>query len=199
MKPFAPVSAVAMPFAMPNLDTDQLFPARFLSRPRGDGYGDCLFKDLRSHADGAPVPDFILNHPAYHAAEIIVGERNFGCGSSREHAVWALVDYGFRVAVAPSFGDIFYANGLKNGLLPVVLPAEIVSNLLGMLAGNVQATVAVDLAEQRVVLPDGTAHYFDIDSFSKHCLLQGIDELDFTLSQADRISAFENQLENENS
>jgi 3-isopropylmalate/(R)-2-methylmalate dehydratase small subunit len=199
MIPFRTLDAVAVPIAQPNVDTDQIIPARFLSRARGSaGLGDCLFRDLRFARDGSEVPDFILNQPDYRPAQITVGERNFGCGSSRENAVWALYDYGIRAAIAPSFGDIFYNNSLKNGLLPVRLSAEIVAGLLAQLQENPGARIAIDLEAQTVTAPDGAIHPFEIDPFSKHCLLNGVDELEFTLSQADQITAFENRYGREN-
>ena len=135
-------------------------------------------------------PDFILNRPDYRQARILVGEDNFGCGSSRENAVWAVCDYGFRAVVAPSFGDIFYSNSLKNGLLPVVMPRDVVSALIASLLVKPDRTIEVDLASQRLTDCEGRSHAFDIDPFSKHCLLEGIDELDYTLAQMDRIDAF---------
>ena len=143
-------------------------------------------------------PEFILNQPDYRAAQITVGERNFGCGSSRENAVWALHDYGIRAAIAPSFGDIFYNNSLKNGLLPVRLSAEIVAGLLAQLQEKPGAHIAIDLEAQTVTAPDGAIHRFEIDAFSKHCLLNGVDELEYTLTQADQITAFENRYGREN-
>jgi 3-isopropylmalate/(R)-2-methylmalate dehydratase small subunit len=195
---FTTLDAVAVPIAQPNLDTDQIIPARFLSRPRAKGLGECLFRDLRFTRDGAEVPEFILNQAPYRVAQIAVGERNFGCGSSRENAVWALYDYGVRSVIAPSFGDIFYNNSLKNGLLPVRLPAEIVAGLLAQVQNEPGAHIGVDLRAQTVRAPDGTIHHFEIDPFSKHCLLNGIDELEYTLSQADQITAFENRYGREN-
>ena len=171
---------------------------RFLSRARGTGLGDCLFRDLRFTKEGAEIPAFILNQAAYRAAQITVGERNFGCGSSRENAVWALYDYGFRAAIAPSFGDIFYNNSLKNGLLPVRLAAEIVARLLAQLQATPGAHIGIDLQAQTVRGPDGAVYNFEIDPFSKHCLLNGIDELEYTLTQADQITAFENRYGREN-
>jgi 3-isopropylmalate/(R)-2-methylmalate dehydratase small subunit len=196
--PFTTLDAVALPIAQPNFDTDQIIPARFLSRDRELGLADCLFRDLRFAPDGSERPDFVLNQPAFRDARIVVGERNFACGSSRENAVWAFADHGFRAAIAPSFGDIFRNNCLKNGVLPVVLPAETVASLLAQLAAAPGARVQIDLPAQTVVLPDGSRHDFDIDPFAKHCLLEGVDEIAFTLSQADQIAAFENRYGREN-
>ena len=198
MTPFIALTAPALPIAQPNFDTDQIIPARFLSRDRDLGLAECLFRDLRFDADGVERPDFVLNQPAFRASRIVVGERNFACGSSRENAVWALFDYGFRVAIAPSFGDIFRNNCLKNGMLPVALPAEVVTDLLAQLAASPGAEVAVDLPSQIVTLPDGAQHSFDIDPFAKHCLLNGVDEIGFTLEHAAEIAAFENRYGREN-
>jgi 3-isopropylmalate/(R)-2-methylmalate dehydratase small subunit len=141
------------------------------------------------------VPDFIFNRSAYRGGSVVVAQRNFGCGSSREHAVWALYDYGIRAAIAPSFGDIFAMNSLKNGLIPIVLPEEVVTGLLETLAGSPGARVTVDLPAQRVTLPDGSAHSFDIDPFAKDCLVNGVDELGYTLGNAAAIDAFERRYE----
>lgn len=193
MKPFESLDSVAVPILQANLDTDQILPARYLQKPRSDDFGQYLFRDLRLRKDGAEVPDFVLNRPPYRHGRIMVGRRNFGCGSSREHAVWALYDYGVRAVIAPSFGDIFFSNALKNGLLPIRLPVETVDTLLDQIAAEQGAQVKVDLAAQTVVAPDGTTHPFAIDPFAKHCLINGIDELDYTLSQMQRIVEFERQ------
>ncbi len=191
MKPFEPLRAVALPIAQPNLDTDQIIPARYLQKLRSEDFGQYLFRDLRYRADGSENPGFLLNHPGYRAARIVVAERNFGCGSSREHAVWALCDFGIRVVIAPSFGDIFQSNALKNGLLPVVLPAAIVDKGLSALLAKPGSAIEVDLDAQTVTLPDDSVHAFAIEPYSRHCMLQGLDELDYTLTQVDHIAAFE--------
>jgi 3-isopropylmalate/(R)-2-methylmalate dehydratase small subunit len=191
MKPFEALDSVAVPILQANLDTDQILPARYLQKPRSDDFGQYLFRDLRLRKDGAEVPEFVLNRPPYRHGRVMVGRRNFGCGSSREHAVWALYDYGFRAVIAPSFGDIFFSNALKNGLLPIRLPVETVDKLLDQIAAEQGAQVKVDLVAQTVVGPDGTTHPFAIDPFAKHCLINGIDELDYTLSQMQRIVEFE--------
>lgn len=183
--------AVALPIARPNCDTDQIAPARFLQKPRSDDFGRYLFADSRFRADGSEVADFVLNQPGYRGARVIAAERNFGCGSSREHAVWALYDYGIRAVIAPSFGDIFFSNSLKNGLVPIVLPDDIVKGLVADLAARPGSRVAVDVEEQTVTFPDGSWHAFDLDPFAKHCIVQGLDELDYTLSQSAAIDAFE--------
>jgi 3-isopropylmalate/(R)-2-methylmalate dehydratase small subunit len=191
MEKFTKLDAVAAPIATPNIDTDQIVPARFLKRPREGGYGGYLFHDLRFDDSGAEKPDFMLNQPAWRNARILVADKNFGCGSSREHAVYCLADYGFRAVIAPSFGDIFYGNSFKNGFLPVVLPADTVAALRDELTKKPGARITVDLDRQEVISPSGTAHHFDIDPFRKQCLLQGVDEIEFTLGHHDAIAAFE--------
>jgi 3-isopropylmalate/(R)-2-methylmalate dehydratase small subunit len=191
MEKFQKLDAVAMPLAAPNVDTDQIVPARFLRKPRNAGYGGFLFHDLRFDDAGAEKPGFVLNQPAYRGARVLVGERNFGCGSSREHAVYALWDYGFRAVIAPSFGDIFFNNCFKNGLLPIVLPAEHVATLQGELTQRAGAHVIVDLERQEVIAPSGKVHRFEVDAFRKQCLLQGLDEIAFTLGHDADIAAFE--------
>jgi len=198
MHPLDRIDAVAAPMPRPNVDTDQIIPGRFLQKPREPGLGGFLFHDLRFRPDGSEDPDFVLNQPAGRAARILVAEANFGCGSSRENAVWALHDHGFRAVIAPSFGDIFASNSLKNGLLPIRLPAAVVAGLLDELAREPGQTVAVDLAAQTVTLPGGAVHRFEIDPFARHCLLNGLDELDYTLSRAADIAAFERRFGREN-
>ena len=188
LRPFTRLDAVAMPLARANVDTDQILPARYLQKPRSDNFGDYLFRDLR--ADAA----FVLNQPAYKTAQIVVAGRNFGCGSSREHAVWALADGGFRAAIAPSFGDIFAGNALKNAFLPVALPGEVVEDLLRTLAGDPGMRIAVDLQAQEV-LAAGRTHRFEIAPFPKRCLIEGLDEIAYTLGQMDKVAAFERHYE----
>lgn len=191
MNPFARVHAVALPVAQPNVDTDQILPARYLQKLRDDDFGQYLFRDLRYRKDGTEDPDFLLNRRPYRAARVVVAERNFACGSSREHAVWALHDYGIRAVIAPSFGDIFHANALKNGVVPVILAAAAVAAMLEVLLAQPGSAVGVDLEAQIVTGPDGRTHEFAIDPFSRQCLLQGLDELDYTLSQVHHIAEFE--------
>lgn len=190
MRPFTQETAAMLRLPVANVDTDQLIPARFMKEPRKpEGYGRFLLHDLAAEGS-APAPQA--------GQAILVARRNFGCGSSREAAVYALADFGFRAVIAPSFGDIFFSNALKNGLLPIRLPVEIVDNLLGQIAAEQGAQVKVDLAAQTVTAPDGTTHRFAIDPFAKHCLVNGIDELDYTLSQMQHIVAFERRHEAEN-
>jgi 3-isopropylmalate/(R)-2-methylmalate dehydratase small subunit len=192
------ITSAAAPFPGSNLDTDQIIPARFLSRSRGEGFGAQLFHDLRYQADGSENPGFVLCQPGYTSAKILVGERNFACGSSREHAVWALSDYGVRAVIAISFGDIFQANSLKNGLLPVSLPERVIRSMIADLQDCPGSEVTVDLRRQMVTAPDGTEHAFLIDPFSRECILGGLDELDLTLRQRPLIEAFEQRYGREN-
>lgn len=191
MEPFAHLDAVAMPLLRPNVDTDQIVPARYLQKPRSDNFGDYLFRDVRQD------PAFALNREPYRNARIVVAERNFGCGSSREHAVWALHDYGFRAAIAPSFGDIFAGNALKNGFLPIVLPSPTVAALLAALTVSPGARLSIDLPRQVVRAMNGIEHAFEIDAFAKHCLVEGLDEIDFTLTHLPAIEAYEARLAKE--
>ena len=191
MEPFRPLEAVAVPFAQANVDTDQIIPARFLRKPRDERYASYLFHDLRFAEDGAAKADFVLNAPDYRGARILVAERNFGCGSSRENAVHVLWDFGFRAVIAPSFGDIFFNNCFKNGLLPVVLPAAAVVALREEVMRRLGALVRVDLERQEVMSPSGIVSGFDIDAFRKHCLLHGVDEIAFTLGHESEIDGFE--------
>jgi len=195
MEPFIRLETVAVPLGVPNIDTDQIIPARFLWRKRHDGWGHLLFHDLRFDDAGAPKPDFALNQDAYRNARVVVADRNFGCGSSREHAVWALYDFGIRAVVAPSFGDIFFNNSFQNGLLPVVLPAQRVAALRAALERSPESHVAIDLVSQTVAGPDGAIDTFEIDPFRKECLLAGTDDISFTLGHRDRIAEFEKTYE----
>ena len=170
-----------------NIDTDQIIPARFLTTTERAGIGRQAFSDWRSLADGSPDPDFPFNRPENAGAQILVAGRNFGCGSSREHAPWALVDLGLRAVVSSEIADIFRSNALKNGLLPVVLDAEIVDELLD--APGIE--LSIDIAARRVTLPDGRAFAFPLDAFARTCLLEGVDQLGYLLKQADAIAAFE--------
>jgi len=173
--------------AVDNIDTDQIIPARFLKTISKDGLGDQLFYDWRYNADGKPTPGFVLNQPEAKRAQVLVAGDNFGCGSSREHAPWALQQFGFRAIVSTSFADIFKQNSLKNGLIPITVPADVHAFLLGAPG----AVVKVDLAAQTLTLPDGRSVEFPIDAFSKHCLLEGVDELGYILQQEPAISAYE--------
>jgi len=191
MEAFTRLDAVAVPLARSNVDTDQIVPALYLQKPRSDNFGDYLFHDVRRDTHGKRRIDFVLNDPAYVQARILVAGHNFGCGSSREHAVWALHDGGFRVVIAPSFGDIFHGNALKNGLLPIRLPEAVVLEMLADLLAAPGTHLQVDLRAQTVTGPRGHAEPFSIDPFPRHCLLEGLDEIDYTLAQRASIEAFE--------
>jgi 3-isopropylmalate/(R)-2-methylmalate dehydratase small subunit len=194
MNPFKRLTAPAAPLDLPNIDTDQIIPARYLWRPRAAGYGELLFNDLRFAPDGAKVPDFVLNQPCYAGAKILIAERNFGCGSSREQAVWALYDYGFRAVIAPSFGDIFYNNCCKQGVLPVVLPESEITALRAAIAAG---PVTVDLERQVVEAPGDFLAAFDIAAFRRRQLLDGLDDVALTMALIDAIAAFETAYDND--
>ncbi|MGH9667712.1 MAG: 3-isopropylmalate dehydratase small subunit [Bryobacteraceae bacterium] len=187
MNKFTPFESRYVILPIDNVDTDQIIPARFLKTSSKEGLGDQLFNDWRYDAAGKPKPDFILNTPEAKHAQILVAGDNFGCGSSREHAPWALTQFGFRAVVSTSFADIFKQNSLKNSLLPIVVPHDVHAWLLA----NPIAALKVDLASQTLTLPDGRRVEFPIDGFSKHCLLEGVDELGYILQQEPAIAAFE--------
>ena len=190
MEPFTTLTAVAVPLDLANVDTDQIIPARFLGRPRPEQVA-ALFHDLRFDVDGAPRPSFPLNRPEYAAARILVADRNFGCGSSRENAVTTMIDNGLRAFVAPSFGDIFFSNCFQNGALPVRLPAERVAALRDALRASPGATITIDLQAQTVRGPDDLTDRFDIDPFRKDCLLRGVDAISLTLGHEAQIARHE--------
>jgi 3-isopropylmalate/(R)-2-methylmalate dehydratase small subunit len=191
MDKFTMLTAVAAPLNMANVDTDKIIPAEFLKTIKRTGLGVHLFNTLRYNADGSEKPDFVLNQPKYRQAEILVAGENFGCGSSREHAPWALLDFGIRCVIAPSFADIFYGNCFKNGILPVVLPAEICAQLMADAAMGANARITVDLQDQVVIRPDGSRIPFEVDAFRKHCLLNGLDDIGLTLAHEAAITAYE--------
>jgi 3-isopropylmalate/(R)-2-methylmalate dehydratase small subunit len=191
MEPIQPFSGRLVPLAVANVDTDQIIPARFLKTIDREGLGTSLFADWRYDADGRPRPEFILNQPRAAGGTILVAGDNFGCGSSREHAPWALLGYGFRAVVSTSFADIFRNNCLKNGLLPIVLDRAAHEALLDRALRDAAAEAAIDLAAQTIRLPDGRVSRFPIDPFSKSCLLAGVDQLGYILRQEPRIKAYE--------
>ncbi|MDE0384461.1 MAG: 3-isopropylmalate dehydratase small subunit [Defluviicoccus sp.] len=191
MEKFTTLEGIAAPFPMVNVDTDRIIPARFLKTIKKTGLGKNLFNELRYDEAGSEKPDFVLNKPAYREARILVAGDNFGCGSSREHAPWALVDFGIRCVIAPSFADIFNNNASKNGMLLIALPQETVDKLMEDADKGGNARLSVDLEKQRIVRPDGETIDFDIDPFKKHCLLNGLDDIALTLQKDDKISAFE--------
>jgi 3-isopropylmalate/(R)-2-methylmalate dehydratase small subunit len=192
MQPFTRLTAIAAPIDLPNVDTDRVIPARFLRKPQGSpGYERYLFHDVRFNADGSDKPDFVLNQLPTRAAQILVAAENFGCGSSREAAVWALLAYGIRVVIAPSLGDIFHQNCFKNGVLPVILPAATAADLRQDLHERPGATLTVDLHAQTVTGPDDATHRFEIDAFSKEKLLKGQDDIALTLGYEGHLRDFE--------
>jgi 3-isopropylmalate/(R)-2-methylmalate dehydratase small subunit len=191
MQPFKELNATAVPLREENVDTDQIIPARYLTAVTKEGMGDGLFSSWRYLAGGVPNPDFVLNQPEYDGAEVLIAGRNFGSGSSREHAVWAITEYGFRCVIAPVFADIFYNNSLKNGLLPVPLPEETVQMLWDLVEEDPKTRIRVDLTNQQVFLPDGQVYSFDIDPFRKMCLLDGVDDLGYIQLKDEAISAYE--------
>jgi 3-isopropylmalate/(R)-2-methylmalate dehydratase small subunit len=191
MKPFQKLTALVAPLDQPNVDTDQIVPKQFLKRVERTGFGQFLFYDWRFLPDGTPNPDFVLNQPRYAGAQILLTRENFGCGSSREHAPWALLDYGFRVIIAPSFADIFKTNCFKNGILPIELAPEAVDDLFRRVQNQEGYQLSVDLEAQTITGSDGFTCRFEIDSFRKKCLLEGLDDIGLTLQHEDKIAAYE--------
>ena len=188
MEKFTAFTSAMVKMGIDNIDTDQIIPARFLKTISKDGLGDSLFCDWRYDANGTPKPDFILNTEAAKKSQILLAGDNFGCGSSREHAPWALTQYGFRAVFSTSFADIFKSNSLKNGLLPIVVSRDLHAKLFAL---PDDARVAIDLAAQTVTLPDGTSAQFAVEPFSKHCLLEGVDEMGYIQGHEAQIAAFE--------
>ncbi len=200
MEKFTTLDGIVAPLDRANVDTDAIIPKQFLKSIRRTGFGPNLFDEWRYLDHGEPGmdnskrplnPDFVLNQPRYQGAQILLARENFGCGSSREHAPWALLDYGFRVIIAPSFADIFYNNCFKNGILPVVLEAEVVDRLFREVAARPGYRLTVDLEAQSVTTPDGEVFHFSLDPFRKRCLLEGLDDIALTLQHADAIRAYE--------
>ena len=191
MEKFENVSGVAAPMPLVNIDTDMIIPKQFLKTIKRSGLGANLFDEMRFTRDGQEIEDFVLNKPAYRNAEILVAGDNFGCGSSREHAPWALKDFGIKVVISTSFADIFYNNCFKNGILPVVLPKEAVDVLMEDAERGENARITVDLDGQKVSATDGTEFSFEVDEFKKHCLANGLDDIGLTMQKADAIDSFE--------
>jgi 3-isopropylmalate/(R)-2-methylmalate dehydratase small subunit len=191
MAQFITLTSRIVPLPVNDIDTDQIIPARFLKATDKKGMGEALFADWRYQSDGTPKKEFILNDPFYEGAQILLAGDNFGCGSSREHAPWALVGYGFKVVISTSFADIFRNNSLKNGLLPVIVDPEILTSLFDLVEEAPSATITINLADQSLTLPDGRKEPFPIDAFSKSCLLKGVDELGYILGFEEQISAYE--------
>jgi 3-isopropylmalate/(R)-2-methylmalate dehydratase small subunit len=193
MEKFVKLTGVAAPLPMINVDTDMIIPKQFLKTIKRTGLGKNLFDEMRYDESGNEVPDFVLNKPAYRKAVILVAGENFGCGSSREHAPWAIADFGIRCVIAPSFADIFYNNCFKNGILPIKLPQAEVDKLMADAERGANATVTVDLDSQTITGPDGGTITFEVDPFRKHCLMNGLDDIGLTLQKADKIKAFEDR------
>ena len=191
MQKFEVLTGVAAPLPIINIDTDMIIPKQYLKTIKRTGLGKGLFSEMRYHEDGSENADFILNKAAYRKAQILVAGDNFGCGSSREHAPWALEQYGFRAILAPSFADIFFNNCFKNGLLPIVLPEATISKLFDEVAAFPGYQLTIDLERQVVVLPQGEEIAFDVQAFRKYCLLNGLDDIGLTLRHVDKIKAFE--------
>ena len=191
MDKFTKLTGVAAPLPLINVDTDMIIPKQFLKTIQRSGLGKNLFDEMRYDEDGNEVDDFVLNKPAYRSAQILVAGENFGCGSSREHAPWALLDFGIRCVIAPSFADIFYNNCFKNGILPIALPQEDVDKLMDDAERGANAVVTVDLENQVITGPDGGSIAFEVDPFRRHCLLHGLDDIGLTMEKAESIDAFE--------
>jgi 3-isopropylmalate/(R)-2-methylmalate dehydratase small subunit len=191
MEKFTTLTAVAAPLPMINVDTDMIIPKQFLKTIKRSGLGVNLFTEMRYLDDGSENPDFVLNKPAYREAKILVAGDNFGCGSSREHAPWAIQDFGIRCIIAPSFADIFYNNCFKNGILPIALPEADVDKLMDDAERGANAIVTIDLSSQTITGPDGGEIRFEIDPFKKRCLLEGLDEVGLTLEKEAAITSFE--------
>jgi 3-isopropylmalate/(R)-2-methylmalate dehydratase small subunit len=194
MEPFKTLTGIVAPLDRVNIDTDQIIPKQFLKRIERTGFGEFLFYDWRYMEDGKPNPEFVLNHPRYKGASILLTRNNFGCGSSREHAPWALKDYGFRVIIAPSFADIFFNNCFKNNMLPIVLPEDIVEELFRKVLSNEGYYLTVDLESQTLRDNDGWTVSFEVDPFKKKCLIEGLDDIALTLQHEDKIKAYEERI-----
>jgi 3-isopropylmalate/(R)-2-methylmalate dehydratase small subunit len=202
MEPFVKQSGIVAPMDRANIDTDMIIPKQFLKSIKRSGFGPNLFDELRYLDEGQPDadnsgrplnPDFVLNQPRYKGASVLIARENFGCGSSREHAPWALEDFGFRTIIAPSYADIFFNNSFKNGLLPIVLDEETVDGLFKDVQANEGYELTVDLENQNIIKPNGDTIAFEVDSFRKHCLLNGLDDIGLTLQDADDINAYEDK------
>ena len=194
MDSFTSLTAVAAPLRIRNVDTDQIIPARYLKTIKRTGLGSALFSPHRYRDDGSENPDFVLNKPAYRDAEILVAEDNFGCGSSREHAPWALLGFGIRCVISTSFADIFYNNCFKNGILPIVVSPDDLEKLMDDADRGSNATLTVDLETQTIQGPDGGTLHFEIDGFRKHCLLNGLDDIALTLKKSGNVDLYEHQI-----
>ena len=193
MDKFETLTGIAAPMPLVNIDTDMIIPKRFLKSIKRTGFGVSLFDEMRYNRDGSEIADFVLNQPQYREAEILVAGDNFGCGSSREHAPWAIKDFGIKSIISTSFADIFYNNCFKNGILPIVLPQEVVDVLMKDAEKGSNARMVVNLEEQTVTTSDGEVFNFDVDPFKKHCLLEGLDDIGLTMEKAGSIDTYEDQ------
>ncbi|MBY5971286.1 3-isopropylmalate dehydratase small subunit [Pseudooceanicola marinus] len=195
MEKFEKVSGIAAPMPLVNIDTDMIIPKQYLKTIKRSGLGVHAFAEMRYDDQGNEIPDFVLNKPAYRESQIIVAGDNFGCGSSREHAPWALADFGIKVVISTSFADIFFNNCFKNGMLPIVMPQDVVDVLMEDAEKGANARMEVDLEAQTVTTSDGEVFPFEVDAFRKHCLLEGLDDIGLTLAKAPAIDSFESQME----
>lgn len=193
MEKFEKLHGIAAPMPLVNIDTDMIIPKVFLKSIQRTGFGKNLFDEMRYNRDGTEIEDFVLNKPQYRSAEILIAGDNFGCGSSREHAPWAIADFGIKCIVSTSFADIFFNNSFKNGILPIVLPQEQVDILMADAEKGANARMTVDLEAQEITTSDGTVIAFEVDAFKKHCLLNGLDDIGLTMEKADSIKTFEEQ------
>ena len=191
MEKFTKLTGIAAPMALVNIDTDMIIPKQFLKTIARTGLGKNLFDEMRYNLDGSEIPEFVLNQPAYRHAEILVAGDNFGCGSSREHAPWALLDFGIRCVISTSFADIFYNNCFKNGILPIVMPQDVVDTLMDDAKKGANARQTIDLEAQTVTTSDGRVFPFEVDSHRKHCLINGLDDIGLTMVKASAIDSFE--------
>ncbi|MGO4907363.1 3-isopropylmalate dehydratase small subunit [Pseudorhodobacter sp. W20_MBD10_FR17] len=191
MDKFTKITGVAAPMPLVNIDTDMIIPKQFLKTIKRSGLGANLFDEMRFNLDGTEIESFVLNQPAYRKAEVIVAGDNFGCGSSREHAPWALLDFGIRSVIATSFADIFYNNCFKNGILPIVMPEDVVNILMEDARRGENARMTVDLENQTITTSDGQSFPFEVDAFKKHCLLNGLDDIGLTMEKAANIDSYE--------
>jgi 3-isopropylmalate/(R)-2-methylmalate dehydratase small subunit len=194
MDKFTSLTGVAAPLPMINIDTDKIIPKQYLKTIERTGLGRGLFDEMRFNSDGSEKPEFVLNQPAYREAKILVAGENFGCGSSREHAPWALLDFGIRCVIASSFADIFYNNCFKNGVLPLIVPEAVVAQLMEDAGKGANAVLTVDLESQTISRPDGEKVPFQIDPFRKHCMINGLDDIGLTLQKGDAIDSYEDRL-----
>ena len=199
MDKFVTLTGVAAPLDMINVDTDKIIPKQFLKTIKRTGLGRNLFNEMRFKTDGTEIPDFVLNEPAYRNTKVLIAGENFGCGSSREHAPWALLDFGIRCVIAPSFADIFYNNCFKNGVLPITLPRDQIDELMEDAKNGANATFTIDLEAQDIVRPDGGRVSFEVDEFRRYCLLNGLDDIGLTLKKEDAINVFEERQKKEQS